>query len=199
MSRRTREVHNLTSLLDALESKTIGDGAATVTVRDILQLIGRRAYGPLLLIVGLIAISPATIIPGATWAFATLTLIIAIQLLFHRKTPWLPRSALNMTLSEEKLGKFVKGARPTAKFIDTIVRPRLQFLAQAPAVLLVALLIIAAALITYPLGLIPVLPLIPGVAIVLFGLGLTVRDGILLSLGAIVMAAATWLLYTRMF
>ena len=82
MARRTREVHNLTSLLDALESKTTGDGAATVTVRDILQLIGRRAYGPLLLIVGLIAISPATIIPGATWAFATLTLIIAIQLLF---------------------------------------------------------------------------------------------------------------------
>lgn len=198
MARRSN-VHDLTSLLDALESKTTGDASANVSIREILELIGRRAYGPLLLIVGLISISPATIIPGATWAFATLTLIIAIQLLFHRKTPWLPRSALDMKLSEQKLGAFVRASRPTAKFIDKIVRPRLQFLAQAPGIWIIALLIMAAALITYPLGLIPVLPLIPGVAIVLFGLGLTVRDGILLSLGAIVMAAASWLLYTRMF
>ncbi len=198
MARRST-VHDLTSLLDALDSKTTGVANATVSIREILELIGRRAYGPLLLIVGLISISPATIIPGATWAFATLTLIIAVQLLFHRKTPWLPRSALEMTLSEQKLSEFVKAARPTAKFVDTVVRPRLQFLTQAPAIWLIALLIIGASLITYPLGLIPVLPVIPGIAIVFFGLGLTVRDGILLSFGALVMGAASWLLYTRMF
>lgn len=198
MARRS-EVHNMSSLLDALEGETDGGAEAKVTVRQILEVIGRRAYGPLLLIVGLISISPATIIPGATWAFATLTLVIAIQLLFHRKTPWMPRSALDMSLPEQKLRGFVQAARPSAKFIDTLIRPRLQFLTQAPAVFLIALLIMAAALVTYPLGLIPVLPIIPGLAVVLFGLGLTARDGILLSLGAIVMAGAGWLLYTRMF
>mgnify|MGYP003831939423 FL=1 len=199
MAKRS-EVRDLNSLLDVLERRiNEPDDSPDITVREVLELIGRRAYGPLLLIVGLISISPLTVIPGATWAFATLTLLIALQLALHRKTPWMPRQALDMKLSERTLSGFIRGARPTAKFIDSFVRPRLEFLAQSPAVIIIALLIMLAALITYPFGLVPVLPLIPGIAIVLFGLGLTARDGVLLGLGTLIMCGATWLVYTRIF
>jgi hypothetical protein len=50
-------------------------------------------------------------------------------------------------------------------------------------VTLVALCVAAAALITFPLSLIPFAPLAPGLAVVLFGLGMTARDGLWLSLG----------------
>lgn len=194
-------VHDLTSLLDVLQGKIDDDNAngrgKEVRVREVLELIGRRAYGPLLLIVGLIAISPATLIPGSTWALALLTLLIALQLMFHKRTPWMPKLALDIKLSEPQLEKFIKLARPTAGFLDRIVRPRLQFLADSPWVIAIAALCVLAALITFPLGLIPIAPLAPGLAIVMFGLGLTARDGVLLGLGGAVMGGAFWLLFTR--
>ncbi len=200
---QTADVHDLNSLLDVLQNKIDDDkaqgGDGQLTLREVLEVIGRRAYGPLLLIIGLISISPATLIPGSTWAFAVLTLLISVQLLFHSATPWLPKGALDMQLSEERLGGFVQKARPTARVIDKIVRPRWQFLAKAPWVYGIALLCIVAALVTFPLGLIPIAPLIPGLAITFFGLGITARDGILLTLGACVMGGALWLLASHIF
>lgn len=199
MARRQIDVHNMTSLLDALQRKIDDDQAngngADVKLRDVLEVIGRRAYGPLLLIIGLVSISPATLIPGSTWLLAILTLLIAIQLALHKSTPWMPRKALDMKLSEDKLGKFIKAARPTARAIDKVVRPRFQFLAKPPWVIVVALLCVLAALITFPLGLIPIAPLLPGLAVSLFGLGLTARDGILLTIGTLMMGSAFWLLF----
>jgi hypothetical protein len=193
-------VRDLSTLLDVIEHKVDEDGQHTlITVREVLEVIGRRAYGPLLLIIGLISISPATVIPGATWAFAALTLVVSMQLALHRDTPWMPRKALSMRLSEEQLAKFVNAARPTAKALDRVVRPRLEFLADAPWVIGVALLCALAALITFPLGLIPLAPLAPGLAIVVFGLGLTARDGVLLALGGAIMLGACWILLMQVF
>jgi hypothetical protein len=194
-------VHDLSSLLDALQGKVESDGRieGSISVREVFETIGRRAYGPLLLIIGLISISPATVIPGATWAFAALTLAVSIQLALHKDTPWMPQKALALQLSEARLNKLVAAARPTAHALDKIIRPRLEFLADAPWVIGVALLCALAALITFPLGLIPLAPIIPGVAIVVFGLGLTARDGVLLALGGGVIATALWVLCTRVF
>lgn len=200
MATSKRQVRDLSSLLDVLEERVRADGVGgDITVRDVLEVTGRRAYGPLLLLMGLISISPLTVIPGATWALAVLTLVISLQLLFHSGSPWLPKPALNMRLSESQLEKFITSARPAARNVDKVIRPRLQFLADAPWVLFIALLCVLAALITFPLGLIPFAPLVPGLAVVVFGLGLTARDGLLLALGAGFMGLACWLLLTRVF
>lgn len=58
---------------------------------------------------------------------------------------------------------------------------------------IVALCVCAAALITFPLSLIPFAPFAPGIAIVLFGMGMTARDGVWLSVGIALTAAALWL------
>ena len=199
-ARPRRPVRDLCSLLDVIESKVDEDGQrTTITVREVFEVIGRRAYGPLLLLIGLIAISPLTLIPGSTWAFAALTLVIALQLALHKRTPWMPQKVLAIRLPEEPLANFIETARPTAQFLDRFVRPRLEFFADAPWVIGVALLIALAALITFPLGLIPLAPLAPGLAIVVFGLGLTARDGLLLALGGAIMGTAVWILFTQVF
>lgn len=194
-------VHNLSSLLDVLQKKIDGDrgrGPHAISVEETLRLVGRRAYGPLLLIIGLLSISPAAMIPGSTWAFALLTLLIALQMAFLRPTPWLPKSALAMQLSERKLEKFIDGARPIARFFDKGLKARLTFLADAPWVIVIALLCVLAALITFPLGLIPLAPFAPGLAIALFGLGLTARDGLVLLIGGGLIGVGFWLLATRL-
>jgi hypothetical protein len=48
----------------------------------------------------------------------------------------------------------------------------------------------AAALITLPLSFVPLAPLAPGIAVVLFGLGMTARDGLWLAIGVVLTAAA---------
>ena len=67
------------------------------------------------------------------------------------------------------------------------------FLSKPPFVNLVAVMCLLAALITFPLGLIPFAPLAPGLAVVFFGLGMVARDGLWLALGSAATAAAFWL------
>ena len=52
---------------------------------------------------------------------------------------------------------------------------------------------VALALITFPLGLIPLAPLVPGISIIFFGLGVTAKDGLVLLLGAVAFGLAGWL------
>ncbi|MEE9380393.1 MAG: exopolysaccharide biosynthesis protein, partial [Hyphomonadaceae bacterium] len=68
-----RQVNNLHSLMRSLVVNTDGE---RVTVRDLLNAVGRRSYGPILLLLGFIGISPLSIVPGANWLVALLTLII---------------------------------------------------------------------------------------------------------------------------
>lgn len=193
-------VHDLTSLLAVIEDKVNGrDASPSLTIEDLLNLVGRRASGPLLLIVGLVSVSPAALIPGSTWLFATLSLVIAAQLIFHRGKPWLPRAALRMRLSAGKLRTFLNMARPAAAAIDKVVRPRLTFVAKPPSVIVIALLCVCAALMTYPLSFVPLAPFLPGITIALFGVGITARDGALLLLSAGLLGVAGWFLFDRAF
>ena len=166
-----------------------------VTIRELLATVGRRSYGPLLLVIGLFSISPATIVPGMTWLSAGLTLVIALQMLVGRRTPWLPRGALDASVSREMVVKGVAGFRPIARRVDAMMRPRLTFLASPPFVNLIALACAFTALVTIPLGLIPFAPLAPGFAIVMFGLGMTSRDGLLITFALMVVGGACYFMW----
>jgi hypothetical protein len=194
--RRRRPVEDLESLLDNICGQVDCGlnplAKDEVTIRELLATVGRRSYGPLLLIVGLFSISPATIVPGMTWLSAGLTLVIALQMFVGRRTPWLPRHALDASISRELVLKGVSGFRPWAHRIDAMMRPRLSFLANPPFVNLIAIACVITALVTIPLGFIPFAPLAPGIAIVMFGLGMTSRDGLLLTFALIVVAAACY-------
>lgn len=182
-------IENLSGLLERLCSlvdcdKVPGETSSTIAVRQIIDTIGRRAYGPVLLALGLFSISPLTAIPGMTWASAAFTLLIALQLTVGMERPWMPRNLLEARVSSSGLVKAVDALRPAARVVDRLLRPRLNFLARLPFVIVIGLLCCAAALVTFPLGFVPFLPIVPGLAVVLFGLGLVARDGLLLLLGA---------------
>lgn len=172
-------VYDMRSLLRSLVEHTEGE---TVSVEQLLNAVGRRAYGPLLLLVGFIAISPLTIVPGASWLTAGITLLIAGQIVIGRKLPWLPRKLLDASFPRKFLVNGVETMARPAYVMDALVCPRLTFLTEAPFVQLVAFACVIAALITFPLGFVPFGPLLPGLTIMFIGLGLTSRDGILVLL-----------------
>lgn len=186
-----RPVNNLESLMLSLCEQTEGE---TVTVRDLLDAVGRRAYGPILLLLGFISISPLTLIPGATWLVALITLLISIQIVFGKKFPWVPRRLLDFKFKRDHLVAGVAGGRKYAKMIDQYVKPRLTFLTAPIVAPLVGLICVAAALVTIPLGLFPFGPVLPGLTVLLFGLALTARDGVFLLLAAAALTGAILIL-----
>ena len=188
------EPSNHEDVLDEIAAKCDNDSTPdTLTLDEILESVGRRSYGPLLLVIGLFAISPATILPGMTWFAAALTLLVAGQMALGRPRIWLPKKALQAQLPRDAVRSGVEKGRGAAKVIDKLLKPRLTVLSKPPFVNLVALMVIAAALITFPLGLIPLAPLAPGLAVVFFGLGMVARDGLWLALGTAVIAGTIWL------
>ncbi|MBY0567254.1 MAG: exopolysaccharide biosynthesis protein [Hyphomonadaceae bacterium] len=194
------EPSNLNEVLDEIEETAEAQPSSQpLTLGDLLNSVGRRSYGPLLLVIGLIAISPLTALPGLTWATAALTIIVAGQMALGLPHLWLPKSALNIRIGRRQVTDGVEKSRPAARWIDHLLKARLQFLSKPPFANLVALMVLAAALITFPLGLVPLLPLIPGIAIVAFGLGVTARDGVWLLLGTLIVGGAFWLVLTRVF
>jgi hypothetical protein len=185
------EVRNLRTLLQSLCSGTDGD---TVTVGDLLNAVGRRSYGPVILLLGFIAISPLTIIPGANVLVAVITLIFALQMVIGRAYPWLPRKALTFSFPRKHLISGVAAADKYVVQVDRFLKPRLTFLTRSPFVQLVALACVGAALVTLPLSFIPLGPVIPSLAILLFGLAITARDGFVLVLAGASFAAACFML-----
>lgn len=188
------EPSNITMVLDQL-CRSVScevDGEERVSFGDILATVGRRSYGPLILLIGLFALSPLTVVPGMTWFAATVTLLVAAQMLIGRRNPWLPNKALAITMPRRLLVKGVDKARPVAKAVDLLLKPRLTFLTQPPLVNLVGALLVLAALVTYPLGFVPAGPFIPSLAVTLFGLGITARDGLLLTAATALVGLAGW-------
>ncbi|MEX1250494.1 MAG: exopolysaccharide biosynthesis protein [Hyphomonas sp.] len=187
----TAPVTNLRTLMRSLVLNTQGED---VTVRELINAVGRRAYGPVLLLLGFIAVSPLTIIPGSNWLMGTVILIFSMQIVIGRRTPWLPKRALDFTFKRDLLVKGARGSERYAHMLDALVRPRLVFLTEAPFVQLVGLVCVGAALITYPLGLIPLGPLLPSLSVLLLGLALTARDGVVVLLALLTLSGAVMIM-----
>ncbi len=171
------EAYNLETLLNRLCDSTDGE---TVSVRDLLQAVGQRAYGPVLTVLGFVSISPLTLIPGANWLVSGVILVFALQMAVGRAYPWIPGRALSVTFPRAYLVTGVSNFSAFAIWVDRIIQPRLPWLTRPPFLQLAALICVVAALVSLPLGFIPFGPVLPGITVLLFGLALTARDGLLL-------------------
>ncbi|SMP71332.1 Exopolysaccharide synthesis, ExoD [Desulfonatronum zhilinae] len=78
-----QEISNLEQLLDRIEE--VASGRNRVSLGSIVEAVGSRSFGPLLLLAGIILASPLSGIPGMPTTMAVVVLLIAIQLLIGRK------------------------------------------------------------------------------------------------------------------
>jgi len=184
-------VHNLQSLLKSLCTQTTGE---IVSVGDLLNAVGRRSYGPVILLLGFIAISPLTLVPGANSLVAVVILIFALQMVIGRAYPWLPKKALEFSFPRKHLLAGAEALDKHAHTVDQLLKPRFTFLTRAPFVQLVALALVGAALVTIPLSFIPLGPVLPSLTVLLFGLAITARDGFLLVLAGATLVGAVMLM-----
>ncbi|PJK31519.1 exopolysaccharide biosynthesis protein [Minwuia thermotolerans] len=173
------EPESLTEVLDRLLDHADG---RQVSVGEMLDAFDKRAFAPLLLVPGLVALGPTGAIPGVSIATATIIVLVALQMLVGADHPWLPDRAQRVRFPKSKLQTLVQKSRPVARFIDRFLKHRLTTLTDGIFGRLGAIFCIAMAATMYPLALVPFGVALPSAAIVVFSLGLAARDGVMVIL-----------------
>lgn len=190
----SKKPSNLNSMLDNIADA--GEHPEQVAVADVMATVGQRSFGPLLLLPGLIVLSPIAGIPGVGSAAGVAVLLIAGQLLIGSDSFWLPKFIRKRTVERERLEKSVEKLRPVARVVDKVLRPRLRFLTRRPFIYVVAATCVALALMLPVLDMVPFTSLVPASAITAFGLAIIAHDGALATIAFVLSLASLYVVGT---
>ena len=149
----------------------------------IMEALGTRSFGPVVLLIGVILVSPLSGIPGLPTTMAAGLLLISLQLVLGRDAFWLPRWLMNRHIPAAKLQKGLRWLDRPARFVDWWLRPRFCVLASNGGAVGIAAICIVLALIMPVLELVPFSTTAVGVAVAAFGLALVALDGLFVLMG----------------
>jgi len=180
---------SLNRMLDAIVQAT---RPGEVSFSTILDAVGQRSFGPLLLLAGLITmLPPIGVIPGVPTAMAALVLLTAAQILCARRTFWFPNWLLACHADAASVKQAVNRMRGPAGWIDSVVHTRLTLFVRGPAVYCIAGVCVLIALGMPPMEFVPFSATGAGAALIAFGLALVGEDG-LLALTAFAITVGTF-------
>lgn len=183
MSEQT--LHDLQAVLGELQKAAKSNGAK-VSVEEIVDTFGRRSFGPLLLLAGLLGMTPVAAVPSAPSLIALITVLISSQLLFGRDTIWIPRFLARLSVKAKKVQSAVRISEKPARVVDRVVRPRLIALTRPWADRMAAGVCLLVALCVPPLEFLPFVAFVPSAAIAAFGIGLIARDGLVILVAMLI-------------
>ena len=158
-------------------------GAERLSVREIMDALGERGFAIFVVLLGLPNIIP--MVPPIPLVCGLLIGLVSAQMIWGRRTPWLPRRLLDRTISRSEARRVVSRLLPWVQRVERVCRPRLAVFSTPVASRVVGVLLFA-----FSLGLVfaaPIIGQIPlGVAICLVGLGIVEKDGVVVLAGAVI-------------
>lgn len=176
--------------LEKLAGKAEREGA--LTVGEVLEAMGERAFGFPLLVLALPCAPP--FLYGVPQVVAVPILLLTLQMLAGRRAPWMPETLFGKPVRSRRLSaaileKTARFARRWFGWLEAASKPRLSFLTRPFLRPLYGLVLtIFAASILIPL---PGTNTVPGIAVALTAIGLMERDG-LVTVGGLI-AGALWI------
>lgn len=177
----------LSEVLDALAKTAEGD---SVSVDVLIGTLGRRSFPTLILAPSLIAVSPASGIPGLSTTIGLVVATFTAQMLLGRTSAWLPGFITRRRIETTRLLRALNWLRRPVGFLERLARPRLGVLLSQPLVVLPLLTMLAIGLTMPLLELVPMSATIAGAILSIFSMGLLVRDGVLILLALALSAVA---------
>jgi len=158
----------------------------TVSVEDILDMVGRRSFGPILLVAGLVTVAPLIgDIPGVPTIMAIIVFLVAIHILFQRDKLWFPDRILNRSVKKERLQRALEKLKKPASYIDWILKPRLKSITTGVMIYPAAIICLCISLAMPAMEFIPFSANFAGAALTAFGLSFIARDGLMALFGYI--------------
>ena len=169
------------SVLD--DARDIAREQDDADLKSLLEAFGDRSFGPVLLLLSLIAMSPIGGIPLVPSIIGVTIILFSVQLLFGRNHPWVPAALHRISISSDKLDKFLDDNGKYLKVMDNWFEPRWQGLTSTPAKFFSAIIVTALAALMIPLEVIPFAVAIPAIAIATLSAALIARDGLVMAIG----------------
>ena len=164
-----------------------------VSMGELTSAFGERTFGVLILILSLPNAVGLGAIPGLSAVFGLPQIFIALQMAIGRDTLWLPDWLARRSIAGSDFSIMVDKAMPHLLRVEKALRPRLLPLSSAFAERVLGLIFVVLASIVslpIPLGNQP-----PAVAMAVMSIGLIERDGLYISIGAVVGFLATALAF----
>ena len=153
-----------------------------ITLGAILAHLGERAFGFMIFFLAILNCLPMP--PGFSTVTGIPILLLALQLLLGEKRPHLPKRIRHYELDRKSLAKAVRTIMPCLEKFEALFRPRWLWLSTNGAERSISVLML---LLTFIL-VIPMPPpfnFLPASAIAVMALGISERDGIVISIGGL--------------
>ena len=156
-------------------------GPDRLSFSELAAQLHSRAWGGLLFIFAAINMLPLP--PGTSAFFALPILLVAGQMVFGRATPWFPVRLDRRGVTKQELRRLIGKIAWLEARVERIFKPRLATLTSPAAARVIGLVCFLLALVAaIP---VPLFHVAPAAAIVLFGLALIYRDGMLVIVAAV--------------
>lgn len=166
---------------------TLADGdPGARRVGDLVDHFGPRAFGAILFVFAIPNLLPVP--PGGSMVLGLPLLLIAPQLAFGARKPWIPRALARQTVDRQALAGLCRRAAPWIERAERLTPRRLGFVFGRfgdPLIGVVCTLLAAILILPIPLG-----NLLPAAGVATLALSLTQRDGLLTLLGYLLAAAS---------
>jgi hypothetical protein len=155
-------------------------GEDEISLGALRTALGDRSFAALLVVFSAINLIPI-LPPGSTLVFGIPPLIIAVQMILGHKSVWLPQRLLDRSFSADRFKSIMRAVAPRLRRVEHYIKPRYwPFPVMVGERLVGVLCALLSILVILP---IPGANWIPAFAMVLMGLSLSERDGILLMMG----------------
>lgn len=177
-------IRSLSDILIDLQGHITGE---TVTLKSLLDIFHERGFGFFLFIFSLPAALPVPAF-GLNAVIALPLLLLTAQQAIGRRTIWIPARWHKKRLSKSKIDGFIETADPWIKRVEIFIRPRLGSITQGVTSNLIGILgFVMALAVAIPL---PLTNTVPSFGIALMAIGVLMRDGLAVIVGALI--GMTW-------
>lgn len=178
---------SLTTLVEKAVEQTNG---RKIKLGDMVDNVGSRGFGPLLIVPGIFVLLPTGAIPGVPAAMGAIIAFCSVQIMIGRERPWLPESLRNIAMTRRKAEAVLEEKKGIIRKIDNIMNRRLELLTRRPVQRMTGVITLLLSLAMIVIGFIRFAPDMMVLPILLFGLGFLAHDGLFVLLGFLVLIGA---------
>jgi hypothetical protein len=112
-------IHSGTPTSTILQNLLLHAPGETVSLGWLMRHLGRRSFGIILLLLGLLGC-----LPGVSAVAGVLIAIPAYQMIVARTAPVFPRFFASRTFKKQRLASILARAVPMLRFLERFIRPR---------------------------------------------------------------------------
>ncbi|AFY41810.1 exopolysaccharide biosynthesis protein [Nostoc sp. PCC 7107] len=159
-----------------------------LTLGDILTETAERGFSLVIALLVLPFLFPMP--PGLAGPFGAACLLVSVQMIFGRRSPWLPKQIARYKFPRPFAQILLKNLQHLTKIVEKITRPRLKKIARNPVIWRLNGLCISWLTILLMLP-IPFTNPIPTVGILLLAVATIEADGLLICIGYIITVVIT--------